>query len=246
MKKILFTLALCVSATVQAGPNINVGTVYDYLDGDKSTYLKRVYNGGESTAFVRVNLYEITFDADGKSIETSLDGVTDESGTRTGLVASPARLIVPPKGMQATRLLYRGTRDIERYYRVRFVPVMPEKEDKFEVSDTERKDYKESMSAGVNILAAYGTVFFVRPHHTRFDTKMQNDENGYRVINAGNSTIELDDFSDCDSKKTSDCLPIRKHHIRPGKEFNYAPVSNRIITFTLTEGQSQKKIEVKK
>ena len=42
-------------------------------------------------------------------------------------MASPARLIVPAKGMQGTRLLHMGGRDTERYFRVRFVPVVPEK-----------------------------------------------------------------------------------------------------------------------
>ena len=49
-------------------------------------------------------------------------------------MASPARLIVPAKGMQGTRLLHMGERDTERYFRVRFVPVVPEKEDEFAVS----------------------------------------------------------------------------------------------------------------
>ena len=39
--------------------------MYDYLDGDKNTYLKRVFNGGDSTAFVKVNILEIVYDADG-------------------------------------------------------------------------------------------------------------------------------------------------------------------------------------
>ena len=55
-----------------AGPNINVGVVYDYLDGDKSTYLKRVFNGGESTAFVKINIMEIIYNADGSAEEVPL------------------------------------------------------------------------------------------------------------------------------------------------------------------------------
>ena len=47
MKRLLALVSLGgFSLAIQAGPNINVGTVYDYLDGDKSTYLKRVFNGG--------------------------------------------------------------------------------------------------------------------------------------------------------------------------------------------------------
>lgn len=246
MKKLLSVLALCISAAAHAGPSINVGSVYDYLDGDKSTFLKRVYNGGESTAFVRVNLYEITFDANGKAIETPLDNPNEDVTKRTGLIASPARLIVPPSGMQATRLLYRGERDRERYYRVRFVPVMPEKEDKFEVSDSEREAYKESMSAGVNVLAGYGTVFFVRPKQAHYDTRLNNSAQEYRVNNAGNSTVELDDFKDCSAAKPTECLPPRKHFVRPENEFKLPKEPGRIYTFTLKEGNNTKFIEVTK
>jgi P pilus assembly chaperone PapD len=246
MKKLFPVLALCLTAAAHAGPSINVGTVYDYLDGDKSTYLKRVFNSGDTTAFVRVNLYEITFDADGKTTETSLENVSDDTTKRAGLIASPARLIVPPKGMQATRLLYRGERDIERYYRLRFVPVMPEKEDQFDVSDTERDSYKASMSAGVKFLAGYGTVFFVRPTQSRFDTQLHNAPDAYRVENRGNSTIELDEFTDCAAKKPKECLPAQKHHVRPGKNYQFSKVPGRVYAFKLIESGTSKMIEVGK
>ena len=59
-----------------AGPQINVGTVYDYLDADKSTYLNRVFNSGDSTAFVKVNVLEIVYDDDRKRFK---DGESDKT-----------------------------------------------------------------------------------------------------------------------------------------------------------------------
>jgi Mat/Ecp fimbriae periplasmic chaperone len=135
----------CLSA--QAGPQINVGTVYDYLDADKSTYLKRVFNSGDATAFVKVNVLEIVYAADGTSQEIAIENAAD-GASRNGLMASPARLIVPAQGMQGTRLLYMGARDRERYFRVRFVPVVPEKEDEFVVTNEEREDYKTRSQPG--------------------------------------------------------------------------------------------------
>lgn len=247
MKKLLPALVLGLCATAaQGGPNINIGTIYDYMDGDKSTYLKRVFNGGDSTAFVRVNIFEMTFDAGGKAIETPLDSEGTAAAQRKGLVASPARLIVPAKGMQATRLLYMGERDRERYYRVRFLPVVPEKEDQFSVSDEERELYKSTMSAGVNIMAGYGAIFFVRPKNTRFDTKIQDGPTEYRVENAGNSTIELDEFKDCSIKKTSDCQATRKHILMPGKSFTFAKEAGRAYTYNLVEADATKKVRVEK
>lgn len=108
MKRLLAMFGFSLfSHVAQAAPQINVGVVYDYLDGDKSSYLKRIFNGGDSTAFVKINILEIIYDADGNAREIPLVNQTDGT-SRDGLMASPARLIVPANGLQGSRLLYLG------------------------------------------------------------------------------------------------------------------------------------------
>ncbi|WP_110970626.1 fimbrial biogenesis chaperone [Pseudomonas huaxiensis] len=246
MNRLIFAVIFGLCASVaHAGPSINIGIIYDYMDGDKSTYLKRIYNSGATTAFVRVSILEMTFDATGKATETPLDSQGTDASQRKGLVASPARLIIPAKGMQATRMLYLGDRERERYYRVRFIPVVPEKADQFNVSEVEREAYKETMSAGVNIMAGYGAAFFVRPKNTRFDTKIQNDPIEYRVENTGNSTVILDEFKDCSIQKANDCADTRKLHVRPGTFFKFVKEPGRIYQFKLLEGSAIKELSVK-
>ncbi|RON09419.1 pilus assembly protein [Pseudomonas brassicacearum] len=245
MKRLLALFGFYLfSHTVLAGPQINVGVVYDYLDGDKSTYLKRVFNGGDSTAFVKINILEIIYDADGTAREIPLQNQTD-GASRDGLMASPARLIVPANGMQGSRLLYMGEREKERYFRVRFVPVVPEKEDEFVVSAEEREDYKKGLSAGVNVLAGYGTVFFVRPKETRFDSVINDGPGKYQVRNNGNSVVVIDEFKDCSIKSESDCQPTTKHHILAGRTFQFEKQAGREYRFTMIEGASTKKLEIK-
>ncbi|POA26903.1 MULTISPECIES: pilus assembly protein [unclassified Pseudomonas] len=245
MKHLVALFGFCLfTQTAHAGPSINVGTVYDYLDGDKSTYLKRVFNGGDSTAFVKVNILEIIYDADGSAREEPLKTQADATA-RDGLMASPARLIVPANGMQGTRLLYMGEREKERYFRVRFVPVVPEKEDEFAVSSEEREDYKKGLSAGVNVLAGYGTVFFVRPKETRFDSAIENDARNYRIRNNGNSVVVIDEFKDCAVKNEQDCQPTTKHHILGGRTFQFEKQAGREYRFTLVEGENSKTLDVK-
>ncbi|MGE8098794.1 molecular chaperone [Pseudomonas fluorescens] len=245
MKRLAALFGFCLfTQTAHAGPSINVGTVYDYLDGDKSTYLKRVFNGGDSTAFVKVNILEIIYDADGTAREEPLKTQADATA-RDGLMASPARLIVPASGMQGTRLLYMGEREKERYFRVRFVPVVPEKEDEFAVSSQDREDYKKGLSAGVNVLAGYGTVFFVRPKETRFDSAIENDASNYRIRNNGNSVVVIDEFKDCSVKNEQDCQPTTKHHILAGRTFQFEKQAGREYRFTLVEGEKSKNLDVK-
>ncbi|KFF43860.1 MULTISPECIES: pilus assembly protein [Pseudomonas] len=236
-----------MSLGAYAGPAINVGVVYDYLDGDRSSYLKRVYNGGTSTAFIKVNVLEIVYNADGTSREVPVASMTDAKGSTTnrdGLMASPARLIVPAGGRQGTRLLYMGERDTERYFRVRFIPVVPEKEDDFAVTDQERAEYKDALAAGVNVMAGYGTVFFVRPKDTRFDTQISETSSQYTLRNAGNSVVVLDEFRDCSVAKKTDCEATTKHHILPGRQLVLEKKPERQFNFQMIEGRNKKPMSV--
>jgi P pilus assembly chaperone PapD len=228
--------------TAQAGPQINVGTVYDYLDADKSTYLKRVFNSGDATAFVKINVLEIIYDTEGKPQEIAIENAAD-GASRNGLMASPARLIVPAQGMQGTRLLYMGERDRERYFRVRFVPVVPEKEDDFVVSGEERDEYKKSLSAGVNVMTGFGTIFFVRPKDVRFATVVNETESRYELRNDGNTVVIVDEFKSCSLSKETDCGATTKHHVLAGKTFAFDKDKGREYRFFLIEGSARKTIK---
>ncbi|MDX9676692.1 molecular chaperone [Pseudomonas zeae] len=238
---LLGVLSVCC-LTAQAGPQINVGTVYDYLDADKSTYLKRVFNSGDATAFVKVNVLEIIYGADGVPQEVPVQNAAD-GASRNGVMASPARLIVPAQGMQGTRLLYMGERDRERYFRVRFVPVVPEKEDEFVVSSEEREDYKNSLSAGVNVMTGFGTIFFVRPKDARFATVINDTEKRYELRNDGNTVLIVDEFKSCSLSKESDCGATTKHHVLAGKTFAFDKEKGREYRFFLIEGSEKKSMK---
>lgn len=245
MKRLLLLCSTYLfSLGAVAGPQINVGVVYDYLDGGKSTYMKRVFNGGTSTAFVKVNILEMIYDDDGSYREVPLK---DQQGStsRDGLMASPARLIVPANGTQGTRLLFMGNRDKERYFRVRFVPVVPQSDDEFAVTDEERAEYKDSLAAGVKVLAGYGTVFFVRPTVTRFDTVLLDEGKRYTLRNNGNSVVVIDEFKDCAAAAPTDCRPTIRHHIRAGRSYGFDKEPGRQYRFSLIEGNDSKPIEVK-
>jgi len=244
MKRVCAGLGLLLCAlSAQAGPSINVGDFYDYLRGDKSTYLKRVFNSGDATAFVKINVLEIVYDASGKPTEVPVETSTDGT-SRNGLMASPARLIVPATGMQGTRLLYMGERDRERYFRVRFVPVVPEKEDDFVVGHEEREEYKKALSAGVTLMTGFGTVLFVRPKNAHYNTAVNESPNRYELRNNGNTVVVVDEFKSCSLTRESDCGATTKHHVLAGKTFAFDKEKGREYRFFLIEGDSKKVITV--
>ena len=186
---------------------------------------------------------------DGTTREVPVASMTDDKGattSRDGLMASPSRLIVPVNGRQGTRLLYMGPRDKERYFRVRFIPVVPEKDDNFGITEEDRADYKDHLAAGINVMAGYGTVFFVRPKDTRFDTQISDTTDQYQLRNAGNSTVVLDEFHDCSVTDATDCVPTTKHHILPERQLKFEKKPGRRYSFVLVEGLDKKPMKVEK
>ncbi|OYU08500.1 MAG: pilus assembly protein [Pseudomonas sp. PGPPP1] len=233
---------LLLSLNVYAGPSLQIGQFYDFMPGSQSSFLKRIHNSGTSTAFVKIEVKEIFYEKGGAR-EEPLKVV--EGSTRDGLVASPARLIVPAKGTQGTRLLYTGDRSKERYFRVRFLPVVPEKEDKFAVSEAERETYEKNMSAGFNVMAGYGMVFFVRPSNTRFETKIDDGAKRYIIKNNGNSVVVIEGLKDCSASDEDKCAATRKVHLIPGLEYAFDKQPGRVYRYNLIEGDKKTPVSVK-
>ncbi|ATR82491.1 MULTISPECIES: pilus assembly protein [Pseudomonas] len=241
MKKLLIIAAalLLQPWAAQAMPRLNIGALNDYLDASKTTQVKRIYNGGTSTAFVKVSVWELVRGPDGKFREVSLDG--QDSASRS-LVVSPARLIIPASGMQSVRLLYRGERDRERYYRLRFNPVVPEVGDGFEVNADGAKDYKDSLEAGVQVMAGFGSLFYVRPTNTQFKVDIDERQGKLVVRNNGNATVELDRFRACESKGKN-CASAVVHRLLPGAVLEFDKTGGRSYAFDLIEGEKKTEIE---
>lgn len=229
-----------------ATPSINVGSLYEYIDSDKSNVLKRVRSTGDATAFVRVNITEIVYDAEGKSTEAPVttEHLGQQAAAGNSLVASPARLIVPANGQHATRLLYQGEREKERYYRVRFLPVVPEKGgDDFALNDAETAEYQSELSAGVQVLTGYGIIVIVRPKDARYDTQVKDDAATFTVRNQGNTIVAIDNFVDC-SAGEKDCTAPRKIHVLPGLSQHFEKVAGHRYRFEVIEGDKPKKMQL--
>lgn len=236
----LLLLLTLLAGSAQAAVQLNIGGLYDYLPDQRSSLLKRVRNGGDTTAFVRVSVAEVVYDAQGKAHEVSLEGIP---AAERPLVASPARLIVPANGMQAVRLLFRGERAKERYFRLRFIPVLPEANEGFDIGAEEAKAYEDKIKAGVSILAGYGSLLFVRPDATRFLTQVDDQPGHFGVHNTGTSTVVLDHFINC-SRDGNECEVATKHHLLPGSQRRFDKAPERVYRFELIEGEERRRVEL--
>lgn len=224
---------------LNAVPALSLATLYDYLEPHRSSAVKRVENLGEHTAFVKVELAEITFDSAGRAVETLLPG----DGLQRALLVTPAQFIVPAKGVRNVRLIFRGQRAAERYFRVRFVPVVPQAGDGFAQQSEEVAAYKAALDAGVRVLKALGGVLVVRPADTRYATEVSANAAGWVLRNQGNATVLMDNLRQCQPEGEA-CELGRKVHVRPGQHERLPPPARgKQYRFDLIEGTQVKAMQ---
>ncbi|WP_406909104.1 hypothetical protein [Klebsiella oxytoca] len=222
-----------------AAPAIGIGSMYDLLMPGENNLVKKVYNSGDSTAFVRVDILEIRLDSQGGEQELVPQKMDGNALNKNRLIATPQRMIIPPSEFQSVRLLWPGTREKERYYRVRFTPIMPDKTNDFGLSENEITQYKSSIKAGVNILTGYGSILYVMPDKPEFNTAVNDAPASVKVVNSGNSTIVIDDIRHCSYKK-GECSSPTRSFVIPGRIFVIKKEPGKRILFRLHEAGNTK------
>lgn len=244
-KRWFFLSGVCVSALsfltpAYATPVIGIGSMYDVLTPESQSMTKRVYNTGDSTAFVRVELLEINPGARDGERETPQKELSAGAPERNRLIVTPMRLIIPPAGFQAVRVLWPGDRNKERYFRVRFTPVMPENDDSFGLDKNAMTKYrKDTLHAGLNVLTGYGTIVIVQPDKAVFNTVINDAATALTVSNNGNATVSLDNIRQCKTANT-DCGSVTREFILPGRTHTVPKKAGYKTNFTLIEGNTKR------
>jgi len=235
------TAVISTIPTVSATPVIGIGSMYDVLTTGTQSIAKRIYNSGDSTAFVRVEILQIHPGKINEAKETPQKEVSGNTLEKDRLIVTPLRMIIPPSGFQSVRILWPGDRSVERYFRVRFTPVMPELNDGFGLDPHSAGEYrKTTLKAGLNVLTGYGTIVVIQPDNPVFNTVVDNADPGkVTVSNAGNATISLDNVRSCKSA-VSDCGEITREFIFPGKSKSVVKKSGYKTNFTLIEGNTKR------
>lgn len=234
-----FACGLLISSYSLSSPVIGIGSMYDIFTPDSKSISKRIYNTGTSTAFVRVDVLEISQGNKGSSIELPQKTIDGNKLEKDRLIVSPLRLIIPPSGFQTVRMIWPGERDKERYFRVRFTPVLPQENDGFEMNkDAIEKYKKEALDVGVNVLTGYGTIVIVQPDNPIFNTVISKKNGHVEVINNGNATIVLEDIRYCNLTSV-DCDISTRQFVLPGKSFNLENKLGSKVSFTLVEGDKK-------
>jgi Mat/Ecp fimbriae periplasmic chaperone len=54
----------------------------------------------------------------------------------------------------------------------------------------------------------------------------------------------VDEFKDCSVADRTDCAPVTKNHIFPGRVFSFEKQAGRTYRFFLVEGSSERVVEI--
>jgi len=219
------TIGCLLAGTATAG--ITLDSMHTYLAPNRSTGELTVYNMSPTTAYVRVDVIEMSV----KGEELNAEPGEPENA----LLASPNRLIVPASGRQVVRLIALGERDRERYFRVRFVPVTPKKADGFAISDEDESEASKAIHAQLSIQVGYGARVVVAPRSPRFDTRIVAVDGGTEIHNDGDSTIFLAGHRLC-RRSSRDCEELPVERVDPNGRLRLANESGRHHSFNLKEG----------
>lgn len=234
-------LCLCgLGAWAWASPALDVGGVSETMASAQSSLQKTVFNRGTSVAYVKVSVVEVLPEEKGER-ELPEQEASQVLASRDGLVVSPAHLVVPPKGSASVRLIHLGARDQERYFRVRFVPVQPQQGDAFKLEQGEADAYRQSLSAGVRILAGFGVVTIVQPRAVRFDTVLEKRGAQHVLVNRGNSAVVLEDYEVCGPKG---CVNAGRRKVFPGHTRVFPVHAGEKHRFQLREGHARRQVEL--
>lgn len=235
-------IGICVAEFIAAphalsSPIIGIGSMYDVLIPGTESLTKRIYNTGSSMAFVRVDLLDIEPEKNANKEKE----LTTSSVERNRLIVTPQRLIISPGGFQSIRILWPGERNQEKYFRIRFTPVIPEAGDSFGLDNTVVSEYrKTTLQAGLTVLTGYGTIVIVQPDKPIFSTVIDDLNSKFIIVsNKGNATISLDNIRQCKFANT-DCSAVTRELILPGRTHRVEKKNEYKTNFTLVEGLNKK------
>lgn len=197
---------LLLAAPVRAASNkVDVQQDLVILDDATRTGLLRVSNTSNEIAYLDTHVVEVTYDDNDKEILTLVEGAQKKNG----VIVIPDKGIVPPKTSVMYRVLYTGDTIVgDRYFKVRFVPVISHEPNKKNIGLSEIK-------SGVFIsLASSGYVAVKSNDGKPLLNSRWIPGKGVEIKNVGTSIGLLNNCQLCDSNGIN-CMTTNQLRVRP-------------------------------
>lgn len=201
MKQIITALTTLIFSSIAMAASINVTPLLVNLTptGKHFTDID-VTNTSNKTAYVRVKISRILHPGMTDQKRINLQG----NPIKFGLVASPIRLVIPPKQLRRVRVLpLLKNNKTDALYELNITPVTGQLESLLS---------KGKVRAGLQVIVGYSVKVFVRPANAKAIVSILRVNNTITVKNTGNSNVLLYDGRQCTSP--DNCKTLKTDSIK--------------------------------
>ena len=215
----IVTGLMTVAFSAHAGIAISRAIV-EFPSKDKSNQDVIVYNNGAKTEYVKVSLFSI--DSNNKKHPIKI-------GDKSGIMANPQKLILPPKSSKVVRFIkLHDNLKKEKIYRAHIEPSVAIAKK----VGTERDD----IEASVKVIIAYGVLINMLPDNIKTDIRNKKSHKQITFINKGNASVLFSNGKQCDSKGKN-CKEIKGKRLYRGKKWSLKLPYNTPLEFSYRSGK---------
>lgn len=208
VKKILILSTFIVSTLcfanngnfeTEGASGIRLDSLYENLAQDRNYKDIRVYNDSNSVAYVSVSIVEVLNPGDNYE-------KVEEPKFGDGPVVNSKAIVIPVESSRSVRVFYPDDikRENDRFYRIRFRPVLPTKKEGF--SDEDINNVKEIYSS-FKISFAWGVLLSVPKRDPNLSLSAKLDEKRQLILrNTGDSLVTVQSVVGCSME--NDCKTL--------------------------------------
>lgn len=224
IKKICTSLALllCLASPLALGGILLDKSIVEFAHGDSPRKDIWVVNDDSENAYVKVQVLEVRNPG---TEQESREEILDPE--KIGFVATPSKLVIPPKGRKLVRLVNLKPDGQERVYRVNFTPVLPPLE--------------EEEGATVRVVIAYQVLALIQPDAPEEALDISRFGNDLTIRNQGNSYALLGGGVQCDADGNS-CEDLPARRLYAGNEWKVVlPYADTPVEYSITNFKGTRK-----
>lgn len=173
-----------------------------------------VINSEEDILYVSLNVFEVL-----KPGTAQEERVQHTDPQLAGLIATPNKIIVPPLGRKAVRIVNLRQDETEHIYRINVTPILPPLED--------------TQNSIVRVIVAYQLLVIVQPDKPVEDLQVNREGGKLQFHNVGNTNVLLSEGMQCDIN-ANNCIELPTKRIYAGNEFAVELPYSTPVNYKLT------------
>ncbi|MGF1691820.1 hypothetical protein [Photobacterium kagoshimensis] len=190
MKKLAPTL-FAFAVSFQATATVQPVNLVEYITPQQDFMVTEIFNGGDKTAFVRVESEEVI---DFKGENVNRRKINEVDGDTIAVV--PSKFITPADSSSSVKVYFTDGREQDRLYRLKYVPVRGKERSEFAGAE----DYEDETTAAIGIDLVISQGVLVPKKNPTYSYSISNDGGEIVATNMGDSYIRLINMNKCTAK----------------------------------------------